>query len=296
VVLEWAEPLSPAVREVVLEAREQRPSSYVEHAGWVLADAGGGSYYYIASPEGIPGIFQEELGELGSVVAQNLRVDLAPAHARVVGILGFSDDALPAAAGDVQTGATRSVLLALDVKGVDPGDVELGTVSCTWTPLAGALVPVERTLVLSALATTEVENVEAHVDRDVLRAAQLQLVADAHQAAVEAASRRDEEGYRTQLARAEETLAQVEASDDPTYLAQKRLHEELRARGQAAALNDRNLQLRAHEVQYRTRRSRPLRSETGTGGGPGLVDRVHLLPWVDLPIPRPPKAQSSPEL
>ena len=35
-VLEWAEPLVPAVREVILEAREQRPSSYVERAGWVL--------------------------------------------------------------------------------------------------------------------------------------------------------------------------------------------------------------------------------------------------------------------
>lgn len=113
---------------------------------------------------------------------------------------------------------------------------------------------------------------------------------------MEAASRRDDEGYRTQLTRAEATLAQVEPSDDPAYLAQKRLHEELRARGQAAVLNDRDLQLRAHEAQYRTRRSRPLRSDAGTGGGPGLVDRGHLLPWVDLPIPRPPQAQSSPEL
>ena len=42
-----------------------------------VARRSGGNYYYIASPEEIPGIFEEELGELGAVVAQNLTVDFA---------------------------------------------------------------------------------------------------------------------------------------------------------------------------------------------------------------------------
>ncbi|MHB1344369.1 MAG: ADP-ribosylglycohydrolase family protein [Thermoleophilia bacterium] len=35
-VAEWADPLTSAVRQVVTDAREQRPPSYLEHAGWVL--------------------------------------------------------------------------------------------------------------------------------------------------------------------------------------------------------------------------------------------------------------------
>lgn len=33
---EWADPLTSEVRQVVANAREQRPPSYLEHAGWVL--------------------------------------------------------------------------------------------------------------------------------------------------------------------------------------------------------------------------------------------------------------------
>src|SRR5680860_491130 len=97
-----------------------------------LNPAGGGNYYYIASPEDAPAIFKEELGELGSVLAQNLTVDFAPKHCHLVGVLGFAGAKLPAAAGDVQTGATRSVLFALEVPLVLEGALAVGTVTCGW--------------------------------------------------------------------------------------------------------------------------------------------------------------------
>jgi len=124
-----------------------------------IADAGGGSYYYIAQPDQIPGIFEEELGEFSAVVAQNLTVDLVAQGAQVRGVLGFEGVDLPAAAGDVLAGATRSVLVALSVPPLPEGGTKLGTVSCRWTPVETPLSPEEVTLELAALASHDLARV-----------------------------------------------------------------------------------------------------------------------------------------
>lgn len=229
---------------------------YDEHLLTEIADAGGGNYYYMATPEDAPGIFQEELGELGSVQAQNLTVDFEPQRCHVVGVLGFDGAKLPAAAGDVQTGATRSVLLALEVPQVPAGEMEIGTVKCKWTAIGGDLTEETRTIPVLALGSADALAVESHVDHDVLRAAQLQLVADAHRKAVDAARRGDEEGFRTHMAGARDTLSELGDPADPLAGPYARMQEELEARGVNDVVSDRDLQLRTHRAQYRTRRSR----------------------------------------
>lgn len=53
-----------------------------------IAESAGGAFYFISSPEAAPGIFAEELGELLSVVGQNLVTELrVEAPARVLTIL-----------------------------------------------------------------------------------------------------------------------------------------------------------------------------------------------------------------
>jgi Ca-activated chloride channel homolog len=232
--------------------------SFDEDLLTAIADAGGGNYYYIASPEDAPGIFQQELGELGSIAAQNLTVDFEPKHCHVAGVLGFAGEKLPAAAGDVQTGATRSVLLALEVPQVPVGALEMGTVTCRWTALDGDLIEETKAIPVQALGSVDVGAVETHVDHDILGAAQLQLVADTHREAVDAARRGDKERFRAHMASATQTLSELGDPAAPLAEPYLRMQEELDARGAEGVVADRDLQLRTHQAQYRTRRSRPL--------------------------------------
>ena len=224
-----------------------------------LADAGGGNYYYIASPDDIPGIFLEELGELGDVVAQNLTLDFKSKGAEVLGVLGFNEAGLPAHAGDVRAGAVRSVMLALAVPPTDEGEVILGDVTCRWTTLEDAVTPREKRITVSAVSSSDLRSVEAAVDENVLRAARLQLVADENQAATRAAQAGDEKAYRDHVKRAHKTLEALGEPDAPDVLGLRNLNEELQACSAAYLLEDRDLQKRTHLSQYNTRRGKPTR-------------------------------------
>ena len=185
-------------------------------------------------------------------------MDFEPKDCHLAGVLGFAGGKLPAAAGDVQTGTTRSVLLALEVAQVPVGAMEMGTVTCRWTALDGDLIEQTKVMLVQALGSADVAAVETHVDHDILGAAQLQLVADAHRDAVDAARAGDHEGFRAHMASARRTLSELEDPASPLAQAHLRMQEELEARGAEGVVADRDLQLRTHQAQYRTRRSRPV--------------------------------------
>ena len=187
---------------------------------------GGGNYYYIASPDDIPGIFMEELGELGDVVAQNVLLDFRPQGAEILGVLGFNSPNLPAQAGDVRAGAVRSIMLALAVPPRDEGEVVLGEVICRWTALDDALVPREERITVSAVSSSDLKRFQEAVDEEVLRAAQLQLAADENQAASRAARAGDEAAYQMHVDRARRSLDSLGDTDDPGVREQRRLNEE----------------------------------------------------------------------
>ena len=227
-----------------------------EDALRAIADAGGGSYYYIASPEDIPTIFREELGELGDVVAQNLTVHFTPLAAEVVGILGFDGHALPAQAGDVQAGATRSVMLALRLPSTAAGDLVLGDVICRWTPLETPLEPRETRVEISVLAVDDPARVEAALDRDVLRAAGLQLAADENKAAVAAARRGDDAEFCSRLDAAEAALGLLSGDLDEQGHEQSAFISRMRAQGATASQADRDLHLTTDWSRYKMRHAK----------------------------------------
>ena len=218
-----------------------------------IADAGGGSYYYIASPEDIPTIFREELGELSDVVAQNLTVHFTPLAAEVVGVLGFDGHALPAQAGDVQAGATRSVMLALRLPPAAAGDLVLGDVICRWTPLETPLEPCETRVEVSALAVDDPARVEAALDRDVLRAAGLQLAADENKAAVLAARSGDDALFTTHLAAAEAALDLLGGELNEQAEEQSAFISRMRRQGATTSQADRDLHLTTDWSRYKMR-------------------------------------------
>jgi Ca-activated chloride channel family protein len=256
-----------------------------------IADEGGGNYYYIASPDDIPNIFLEELGELGDVVAQNLTVDFRPRGAEVLGVLGFGDSGLPAQAGAVRAGAVRSVMLALGVPAIGRGgrgdgrhhvmggpawaagygdstatgrtgtdnEVILGEVVCRWTMLDDAATTREKRITVAAVASDDLRRVEAAVDEDVLRAARLQLVADENLAATRAARDRDEAAYHRHVGRARQALERLGDDATPEVQELRLLTAELGASSPAALGMNAEIQKRAHFAQYQRRQGRPPR-------------------------------------
>jgi Ca-activated chloride channel homolog len=227
-----------------------------EHLLRTLSDVGGGNYYYIASPDDLPGIFMEELGELGDVVAQNVLIGFEPRGVEILGVLGFNSSDLPAQAGDVRAGSVRSIMLALGVPAVEEGEAILGEVQCWWTSLDSALVPCEKRITVSAVGSSDLARVLEAVDQEVLRAAQLQLVADENQAASQAAQAGDEAAFRTHVQRARESLELLGDVDDLGVREQRHLTDELISGGSERLRRDRDLQKRTHISQYSTRRGR----------------------------------------
>ncbi|NLV71971.1 MAG: VWA domain-containing protein [Actinobacteria bacterium] len=221
-----------------------------------LADVGGGNYYYIASPDDIPGIFMEELGELGDVVAQNVLLDFVPQGVEILGVLGFNSPNLPAQAGDVRAGAVRSIMLALAVPPSKEGEVVLGEVICRWTALDDALVPREEHITVSAVSSSDLKRFQEAVDEEVLRAAQLQLVADENQAASRAARAGDEAAFHAHLEKARTSLELLGDVDDPGVREQRYLTNELLSGGSERLLRDLDLQKRTHTSQYNRSRGR----------------------------------------
>jgi Ca-activated chloride channel family protein len=101
-----------------------------------LADAGGGNFHYIRTPEEAPAIFGRELAELLAVAAQNVRLRVAPGRGvTVVGVvnpypLRAIDGGLEVDMGDLLMGDTRSCLIQLEVrKGSSHRTVSVLTVS-----------------------------------------------------------------------------------------------------------------------------------------------------------------------
>ncbi|MDH7480070.1 MAG: VWA domain-containing protein, partial [Syntrophomonadaceae bacterium] len=90
-----------------------------------MAEKGGGSFYYIESPDQIPGIFEQELEGLLSIVAQNLKVRVTPrSGVEVCGVIGYppTDSGLKTIElPDIYSGETRSLVLALSVSAQPEG-------------------------------------------------------------------------------------------------------------------------------------------------------------------------------
>jgi Ca-activated chloride channel family protein len=86
-----------------------------------MADAGGGSTYFAATPDDAPGIFERELDGLTKVVAQNVTLEVRPGPAvEVVGVLNDYPSVsvgggVQVELGDAYAGERRRVVLELRI-------------------------------------------------------------------------------------------------------------------------------------------------------------------------------------
>jgi len=110
-----------------------------------MADAGGGRYTYVRSPEQIPDAFKEELRGLLEVIAQNVRLEIALEQGTITKVFGQVWDR-PASSHQINIGNLRAgergiVLLALKPADYKAGATVRATAKLTFDdPQAGERV------------------------------------------------------------------------------------------------------------------------------------------------------------
>lgn len=103
-----------------------------------MADAGGGSAYYIERPDQAPGVLEEEIEGLLSLAAQNVRVEIEPSDAvQLVAVhhqypLTETAKGARVELGDLYAREPKALLVEFFVPGIDAGrEVAVGTIAVT---------------------------------------------------------------------------------------------------------------------------------------------------------------------
>jgi len=111
---------------------------YNEDLMTALAEASHGNYYYVQDAEKLPGIFQDELGSVKSIVARNVKLILTlPEGIAAKGVLGeeklkFEGNRLEIPLGEVSSGQKRSFLLGLKVPAGQASDLRLADLKIVY--------------------------------------------------------------------------------------------------------------------------------------------------------------------
>jgi len=146
-----------------------------------MAEAGGGNFYYIASPDQIPGIFEQELSGLLSITAQNLTAKVKPGRGiKVTGVLGYPFEpgqAVTVSLPDIYSGETKILLMELVISPHDDGGQNIIEVELDYADVRNnlALVNLKAGLNINfskAAGDGPVENMEVIKQVELFRCAQ----------------------------------------------------------------------------------------------------------------------------
>ncbi len=163
-----------------------------------IANAGGGAFYFIESPEVAPAIFQEELNGLLSLVGQNLSIGLQRGayvtHVRQLNAYPQSDDGLQFTyrLGDVFADDVKALLLELSLAPMNTlGEVEIGTLTFAYDELnEHGTQRHEWSMPIRINVATSEEHFPSKINVDVRKAVLLLKAAQARQNAVLLADQR----------------------------------------------------------------------------------------------------------
>ena len=167
-----------------------------------MAEAGSGNFYYIESPDQIPGIFEQELSGLLSIVAQNIRVKITPGPGvEECGVFGYvpevDEKSLIVNLPDIYSGETKSIILALNVVSNPEGANQLLEMEIEYADVRENLALVNLKANLSvdfnADGSEPAENLEVIKQVEIFRSAQ------AKEEAIRLADEGDFEGSRRVL-------------------------------------------------------------------------------------------------
>jgi len=111
---------------------------YNEDLMTALAESSHGNYYYVQDAEKLPGIFQDELGAVKSIVARNVKIILTlPDGIAAKGVLGddqmkFQGNRLEIPLGEISSGQKRRFLLGLNVPAGEAVDLRLADLKIVY--------------------------------------------------------------------------------------------------------------------------------------------------------------------
>ena len=176
-----------------------------------MAEAGGGNFYFIESPDTIPEIFQQELAGLLSITAQNIQLKYTPEHGVVAAVvLGYPSEmdagAIAVALPDIYSGEEKVVLLQLNISPQEVGSYHLGSLTLAYADVREhlAMVSVKVDLKLRVTANPEAEGPAENFE--VTKQVELFRAAEARDEAVKLADQGDYEAGRQCL---QDSLDQV---------------------------------------------------------------------------------------
>lgn len=160
-----------------------------------MAEAGGGNFYFIESPDKIPEIFHQELQGLLSVTGQNLLLGITPAaNVQVTGILGYEPVWGPEVKlqlPDMYNGDVKTLLVELQVKAETVGKMPLCRVAFSYDDVAGDLAAVKVDIDVSAEVTKDPQLVESGFSLDVMKEVEIFKTAQVKEEAIKKADSGD---------------------------------------------------------------------------------------------------------
>ncbi|MDB4898021.1 MAG: hypothetical protein JWN15_4283 [Firmicutes bacterium] len=183
-----------------------------------MAEAGGGSFHYIADPDQIPAIFAQELDGLLSVAAQalNLTVQAEPGVA-IEGVIGYQPTGSPHAVSltlpDLYGGEVKSLLVRLAVA-APPADGKLVHLTLNYLPATANAMPQTVDIDVNIHISDDAALLAAPPDAEVSRQVKLADAAQAREEAVALADQGDLRGGARRLAEAAIVMESLATSGD----------------------------------------------------------------------------------
>jgi len=166
-----------------------------------MADAGGGSTYFAATPDDAPGIFERELEGLTKVVAQNVTLEIRPGpDVEVVGVLNdypslAVEGGVQVELGDAYAGERRRVVLALRIPHLAAlGPRRVAELVLRFTAVGEAIEQRTLTIPVVANAVSAAEAARVSPDPDVREEVLVLRSARARDEAIRLADAGDVEG------------------------------------------------------------------------------------------------------
>lgn len=159
-----------------------------------LANAGGGAFYFIESPEVAPEIFQEELSGLLNIVGQNLTISVSPSS-HVTNIQQLNAYPTETAGkstvyrlGDVFGNETKTLLLELSIPALNSiGEVEIAKLRFQWDKINGGATATQNIEIPVMVNVHEAGAEPASPNAEVTEQVLLLKAAHARQEAIKAA-------------------------------------------------------------------------------------------------------------
>jgi Ca-activated chloride channel homolog len=171
-----------------------------------MAEAGGGNAYFAASPEDAPAIFAQEFEDLGSLVAQNLSVEIRPsADVKLLGVLNEYPatgvtGGVQLALGDVYGETNRRVIFELHIpEMVKLGVVQAAEVVIRYVSVGDEVSTHELKLPLMVNMVSADEAAAGAIDQEVVEEVVILKAARAQKEARKRADHGDFEGAQSML-------------------------------------------------------------------------------------------------